>query len=86
MPACIEGFPCALSVQAVFPPSTSLRHAGLWDPWPWLEAGELELAAEPMWLVCMLEAEAWKYSLGSFATHNITAGQIWEVRKGALGS
>lgn len=35
---------------------------------------ELELAAEPMWLVRVLEAQAWKYSLGSFATRAITAG------------
>lgn len=69
-----EGFPCALSVQAVLPPCSALRHAGLWDPWPWPGAGELELAAEPMWLVRVLEAEAWKYSLGSLATHVITAG------------
>lgn len=69
-----EGFPCARSVQAVTPPSSALRHARLRDPWLWLGAGELELAAEPMWLVRVLEAVAWKYSLGSFATHVITAG------------
>lgn len=67
----IAGFPCPECPGCAPNPAQCSDTPGFGIPglgW------ELELAAEQMGLVRVLEAEAWKYSLGSSTAHVITAG------------